>query len=249
MPVKLVTIDFWNTLFDSSNGRQRNAIRQKALINEIDKIGVMVKQDQYDKAMKASWEFFNNIWRKDQRTPEPVETVRFFWNYLKLPESEDCIANVVRAFSDSILDHPPKLLPGVKSTLPILSERYEMGIVSDTGFSPGSVLKILLDKEDILKYFGAFSFSDETCVSKPHPKAFNTILRHFDIKPAEGLHIGDIELTDIVGAKAIGMKAIRFSGDDTGIFLKENPRISEADAESKSWKEIPDIISRLSDNK
>jgi FMN phosphatase YigB (HAD superfamily) len=53
MKLKLVTIDFWNTLYDSSNGTNRNAARQRALINEIDKYDRLVKQEEFEKAMQA----------------------------------------------------------------------------------------------------------------------------------------------------------------------------------------------------
>lgn len=240
--MKAITFDFWNTLFDSSGGELRNAYRLRAVIEEMDKHGILIKQDEFTKAMYSSWDFFNKIWKTEQRTPHPKETVEFFWDYLKLPASEDSIDEIIEKFADSILVHPPKLIDGISGLIENLATKYTLGIVSDTGFSPGSILKKLLEKEGLLHYFKAFSFSDETGVSKPHPKAFMKVLDELECSPSEALHIGDIEDTDIKGAKNLGMKAVRFSGDPTAKLSMENPTTSIADYEIFSWNEFPAIL-------
>ena len=201
MTLKLITIDFWNTLFDSSNGTKRNQLRMEKLVSSIHSLGIKIESQEFEKAMQASWQYFNDIWKKDMRTPLPEETVGFFWNYFGLQSENNCIKEVAMGFANSILDYPPKLLPGVKVALAKLSEHCKLAIVSDTGFSPGKVLRVLLKNYEIIHFFDAFSFSDETSVSKPHPKAFSTILEQLECKPEEAIHIGDIEQTDIIGAK------------------------------------------------
>jgi putative hydrolase of the HAD superfamily len=245
MAIKLITIDFWNTLFDSSNGEERNKFRQRALIKEIDTYGIIIKGDEFNRAMTETWGFFNKVWKEESRTPPPKEIITFLWNYLDLPVDKTAIKNVITAFSESILDHPPKLMLGVKEVIPVLSKKYKLGIVSDTGFSPGKVLRKLLENERIIHYFDAFSFSDETGVSKPNPIAFETILEELNILAEESVHIGDIEATDIKGSKSMGMKAIRFSGDTTAFLNKENLDSTIADADAKSWNEIPFIIDNI----
>ncbi|MFP4529155.1 MAG: HAD family hydrolase [Candidatus Kapaibacterium sp.] len=238
MSLKVITIDFWNTLFDSSNGTQRNTIRQKALIGEIEAVGRTISSEEFNSAMQASWEFFNNIWKNEYRTPDPAETVRFFWSRLDMPHSEKAIAAIVKAFAESILDYPPRPMQGVRRALDQLAGDYRLGIVSDTGFSPGKVLKELLYREDMLDYFEAFSFSDETKVSKPHEKAFLTVLDRLGCNPADALHIGDIEETDVAGAKKLGMMAIRFTGDETAFSGFNKSEKSFADSICKSWDDI-----------
>lgn len=245
MSSKVITFDFWNTIFDSSGGSIRNDYRKKVLVNEIDKFGIVVKQEQFQKAMTSSWERFNKIWIEDQRTPSPRETAEFFWQQLDMPKNKESIEYLVKEFADAVLIYPPKLLPGVKEAIINLSENYTLGIVSDTGFSPGSILKEMLNREEILHYFSVFSFSDETGVAKPHPKAFNTILESLNCSPEYALHIGDIEKTDIIGAKNLNMKAIRYTGDPTALYNKDNPHKSLADFESNNWLEIPEIINSI----
>ena len=245
MKIKVITIDLWNTLFDSSNGTKRNAYRQHALLNEIEKMNIQLPPDDYNNALKASWEFFNNIWLNNQRTPDTIEMIEFFWSYLKLPYNRESIENVAYHFQISVFEHPPKLIGGVQESLEILSQKYKLGLISDTGFTPGSLLIKLMQNFGIFDYFSAFSFSDETGVSKPNKKAYLTILNKFAVNPEEAVHIGDIEKTDIKGAKELGMNAIRFSGDPTAVMNKDNSKTTMADFEVSHWNDVVKCIEIL----
>ncbi len=238
MIIKAVTIDFWNTLFDSSNGHNRNAYRQRALIREIDKLGVMVKRDELDEAVRACWMYFDRVWKNEQRTPSPQETIGFFWHHLKLPENEDTVNSIVEEFSTCLLKYPPKIIDGAVDAIKFLSQKFTLGIVSDTGFTPGSILKEIMAAEDIVQYFSIFSFSDETGVAKPNEKAFRVILDEIGCEPEEALHIGDIETTDIAGARQLGMKAIRFRGDPSSVLAVSGDTETMADADAHSWEDV-----------
>lgn len=249
MKLQLITIDFWNTLFDSSNGVKRNSVRQHVFVGEILKLDVKVSQEDFQKSIQASWEYFNNIWMNEQRTPETYETIEYLWNYLKLPHNVDSIKELARAFSESILEYPPNPMENVASVLAELKDAgYKIGLISDTGFTPGAILKKVIANEGILGYFDSFSFSDETGVSKPNEKAYTKILNELNIKPENALHIGDIEKTDVIGAKSIGMKAIRFSGDETATLNKGNPKITKADGEISNWSEFMDVKNKIESN-
>ncbi len=248
MPITTVTIDFWNTLFDSSNGIGRNNARQRSLIQTIDRHGITIMGDEYQAAVEAAWAMFHEVWNKEHRTPTPKELVEYIWNFLKLPEDLQAVERLVVEFGESILQAPPMIISGVKEALQILKEKYTLAIVSDTGFSPGSVMKILMKKNNIFDYFTAFSFSNETGVSKPNPKAFSSALDILGCSPANAVHIGDIERTDIAGAKALGMKAILYKGDQTAFLNVDNPEITAADASAHSWSVIPALIDKLNCN-
>lgn len=242
MEVSAVTIDFWNTIYDSSNGKERNAYRQKILIQEMDKTGHLVMHDEYDKAMKATWEYFEEIWTKQHRTPGSEECVSFIWNHLKLPQVPESIEIVIKAFEDSVLIHPPKLIDGVKNALEKMHERFPLALISDTGFSPGTILLEQMRRDGIDHLFKGYSFSDETGVSKPNSKAFITALEFTQSSPEETVHIGDIEQTDVKGAKEHGMKAIRFSGSITEYVSVRNTDDTQADHEFHRWDDITNLI-------
>lgn len=242
MAIKVITVDFWNTLLDSTKGRERNAYRLSVLKNELNALGVEFTDDQYTGALKSSWEYFNNIWKNEQRTPNTLETVMYFWKENNIPEVEESINRVVDAFANCNLIYQPSLIHGVRDALEKLSGDFKLAIISDTGFSPGSILRRLMEEKGILKYFSAFSFSDETGVSKPNAKAFTEVLGSLGAEPGEALHIGDIEDTDILGAKTVGMKAIRFNSDEPDLYSRNNPKESLADYQADSWEDVLDII-------
>lgn len=245
MSIKAVTVDFWNTLFDSSGGVERNKLRQQALIEQIRSFEIEFDPQKYNDAMKASWEYFNKIWKNDFRTPGGRETIEFFWKFMELPEDEQKLEIVVQKFADSVLVNPPKPLPGAREALELLGTNYDLALISDTGFSPGQTLMELLRREGLDVYFKAFSFSDENGVSKPHPKAYGTALNKIGRRPEEAVHIGDIEFTDVAGAKKIGMKAIRFIGDPTGMYTHDKNEKTIADAVVESWAKMPQTVETL----
>ncbi len=245
MSIKAVTIDFWNTLFDSSAGQIRNNYRHSELIDVMKSLGTPVDDDKIRAAMHTSWEFFNKQWLTVHRTPQPEEIIRYYWQHLEIPYDEGMMDRLLHEFSTAVLKYPPKLIPGVKNAIATLSKKYKLAIVSDTGFSPGTILRELLRRNGLLGSFDAFSFSDETGVSKPHPKAFRAALGFLDVEPEFAVHIGDIEKTDIDGAKNLGMKAVRFVGDPTARFNKDNPADSRADFETDDWSNMVEIIEGL----
>jgi putative hydrolase of the HAD superfamily len=245
MALKLISIDFWNTIFDSSNGIERNNYRREVLLSAAAQHSINISDEEFNTVLKDSWEYFNRIWKEDLRTPNSIELVDFIWQKFNIPNDRNLINKVASEFAECVYMYPPSLMKDLKFAIEQLEKKFILCIVSDTGLSPGSVLRNMLNNESILHYFKAFSFSDETGVAKPHPKAFHTILDKFNCEPEESLHIGDIEYTDIKGAKNIGMKCIRFTGDETSFISLQHKDKSVADFEADSWLQILEIINSL----
>ena len=239
--LKVITIDFWNTLFDSVNHEKRYKYRNDILITETNKLGVKVEQIDLETAIKESWAFFEDHWINKHRTPESGEIVEVIWNHLGLPNERNTFDRIVRCYEDSLFEHPPVLIDGVKELLPQLAKKYKLGLISDTGYSPGTHLRRLMEENEILHYFTSFSFSNETGVSKPNKKAFDVILDELRVDPAYSLHIGDIERTDVVGANNAGMKSVLFTGAESE-FDRNNPSVSSANITINHWLELQEKL-------
>ena len=166
----------------------------------------------------------------------------FFGNIQVHQLMKKSIEVVTNAFEDSVLVHKPKLIPDVEDVLKELSKNFKLAIISDTGFSPGSILKQLMLDDGIDKYFSAFSFSNETGYSKPNKTAFMFAIKQLNGDVKQSTHIGDIEHTDVLGAKQLGMNAIRFTGSATEYTSSVNSKKTDADFSSASWNEIYDYI-------
>lgn len=247
MPIQAITIDFWNTLYDSRGGEGRDKDRFTTIMKNAERLGHQLDPAHLKAAQKAAWEHFNIVWREEKRTPSTRSMVQFFWQHLAIPADAQAIDEVTISFEEGILQHPPALLPGALETVKSLAEKHYIALISDTAFSPGRVLKRIMERDGIAEYFSAFSFSDETGVSKPHETAYKTALQHAQCQPQTAVHIGDIERTDIAGAKNYGMWAILFAGDPNARMNDEHKdQPSSADARAESWAEIPHIVQRLS---
>jgi HAD superfamily hydrolase (TIGR01509 family) len=112
-------------------------------------------------------------------------------------------------YADAVLHYPPQLIPGVSELLAALrKKRLKLGLICNTGRSPGSVLRKLLGTFGIIKRFSVALFSDETIVRKPDPKIFRQVLAALKVDPADAVHVGDSPESDIAGAAAAGMQAV-----------------------------------------
>jgi putative hydrolase of the HAD superfamily len=245
--IKVVTIDFWNTIVDSSNGKERKAYRRAALAEAFGAIGLTYTDEDADKAFVIAHESFEHYWRNEHRTLNASETLQIVWDRMGANIPEETHDKVVKAFEESILVGMPGLIAGASEALAALAEQYKLAIISDTAISPGSLLKKVLERHGVIQHFSGFVFSDETGVSKPNELAFRSALEPFEAAPGEAVHIGDIERTDIAGAKNAGMQAVLFRGDPESVSYKSFTGETLADAVAESWHEVPETVAALAE--
>jgi putative hydrolase of the HAD superfamily len=69
------------------------------------------------------------------------------------------------------------------------------------------MLEGLFEKLGILRHFDAVVDSAKVGVEKPDPRIFQVALSRFDVPASRALHLGDTYATDIVGARAAGIRA------------------------------------------
>jgi putative hydrolase of the HAD superfamily len=237
MSVKAISFDFWNTLYyDHQIMYERHNKRVNYLRNALIKNGYDGTLD-VEGSFKYCWEYFDKIWKGEHRTLNSRELllVGCSWLGAKLPDEE--VTAVSKYFEEVLLEEPPVLFDGVKETIPELAKSFKLGITSDTAYTSGRVLRKLLERNDLIQYFTAFTFSDEAGHSKPHIDVFNSTLKQLGVVPQEAIHIGDNEITDIQGAIDAGMKSIMFKGA-----YEREITFTEADYVANDWGELKKII-------
>jgi FMN phosphatase YigB (HAD superfamily) len=84
-----------------------------------------------------------------------------------------------------------------------------LGMICDTGLTPGRVVRRLLHQLGLLTYFDVCVFSDEVGVPKPDPRIFHTALDALAADASHAAHVGDLLRTDVAGARGVGMTSIR----------------------------------------
>jgi putative hydrolase of the HAD superfamily len=244
MALRLITVDLWNTLVGAAGNARRQAERvRRVRAFVLETLGLELSEAVILKALRETWDYYNRVWRGQQRTPTPEELTAFLFRLLDLPDNPQQVRRLAEELAYGVLEAPPPLLPHAREALQELAQRYRLGIISDTAFSPGRVLRELLRHYGIEELFAAWSFSDETGVAKPHPRAYKTVLEALHLSPEQALHVGDLEPTDIYGAKRLGMAAILFLGDPESEFPP--PQKTRADAIARHWSEVPVLVEQL----
>ncbi|MFZ1730749.1 MAG: HAD family hydrolase [Bacteroidota bacterium] len=243
--IQAITIDFWNTIVDSRNGTLRRAARNRAMADVYRIIGKPWNEDEVAAAYDHSYNTFERHWHGEQRTLSADESLHVIWDFLGFDVPSELHVSTVARIEDSILEGMPGLLPGCAAALGELAAKVPLALISDTAYSPGRVLRQVLEAHGVADHFGAMIFSDETGVSKPHPRMFERALGELGASAKDAVHIGDIERTDIAGAKAMGMRSILFRGDESGRYHAENQaEHTAADAVAHSWEEVISIIGK-----
>jgi FMN phosphatase YigB (HAD superfamily) len=238
--LRAVTFDFWSTLFVDSRGREREQLRGVVLDEALRAEGHVVSAQQLAQGLSAAWDHFDAVWLHEHRTPPCAELVDAILVALRMRLSDQTFEPLVRRFERLVLELAPEPMPGAVYTLPRIAERYRLAVICDTGYSPGSVLRQLLDRHDLLGHFEYTYFSNEHGVSKPDARAFVHTLEELDVRPGEAAHVGDIQRTDIAGAQAAGMSAVHFVGANNS-----DVDHSTADVIVSHFEELPQALGGL----
>lgn len=231
--ITAITFDFWNTLHKAAS--YAFALRRQFLFALLARRHIDVTVEQVDAAEDVARREWNRIWREEYRTPSASDWVRWMLDELLItlpPADFNALADY---YDQSLLDvNPgPTLIEGAADSVRRLAGRYRLGIISDSGLSIGNTLRQFLKRDGLLDYFTCTTFSDEVGVSKPHARIFQITLDQLGAPPQAAVHIGDLTHSDIAGAKAIGMYAVRLTAN-----YDDANRSVEPDAIVKSYAEF-----------
>jgi len=235
----MVSVDFWNTLVDpTEGGDERYNARLKAIREVASKNGgKILEEEQVADTFEQVSEHFSKIWLQEHKTPKPDLLTKKLLAHLGIDANNGEVEDLSNRIQYSLLEGPPAVAPNAASVLKELSEKYCLIIISDTMYTPGKVLRKYMEEKDLAGYFSGYIFSDEMGFSKPDTRAFGEALKIAGSQPHTSYHIGDLEHTDIVGAKASNMKAILYTGLGT-----DEPEETEADYICPDWNQAGELL-------
>lgn len=204
-----VTFDFWNTIARVPVGAM-TAARQRAIARAFEQNEIEVEAELLAASLEDVGLHWEQAWAAGRHL-HPREGATMLVQALGV--AEDAQEAVAEAFLWAGSDVPLELAPEIGATLGALSERgLRLGIVCDVGFSGGELLRGLLEREGLLRYFSGWSFSDEIGAYKPSARSFEAALEALGAEPAAAMHVGDLRRTDVAGAAALGMTTVRYRG-------------------------------------
>jgi HAD superfamily hydrolase (TIGR01549 family) len=210
--VKAVTLDFWDTLYDSGNLPERLGFRRDAIRALLAEYGVELADREVMQLYTESAREADRWWSVEHRGY--TTTDRLHWMIERAgarprPECEH-VATACDAVDEALLRYPPPLLPGAAEAVRALAARVPLAIVSDTGFASGRAQDALLEQDGLLDLFRATVYSMDIGHAKPRREPFLAAVQALGVSsPSDVLHIGDNERTDVRGAIAAGLRAIR----------------------------------------
>jgi len=233
-----VTFDFWGTLYQNAYARdERLRLLEKVLARH----SQTRPWTALEAAYRHAWSVWERTWREEQRSITTERWLREMLAFLEADLPEAVLAGLCRPIEEIYLrGDAPRPVPGVAEVLPRLSRRYRLGLISDTGLTPGRVLREILRRDGLLPHFRALTFSDETGAAKPRPEQFLRTLNILEAQPEETAHIGDLPETDVAGAQAVGMKAVLF----LGVSHRQDGQ-PLADAVFDEYNELEKLLERL----
>jgi putative hydrolase of the HAD superfamily len=204
--ITVVTFDLWNTLISGTN---YDDSRIGFLEETLSEHGVSRDHEEIRAAYVEAHEYAHQVWVDENYRHVPcLEILACILERLSVELPRNLRLHTAKKLEETILKKPPTLVKDAKNVLEELSPDYGLGIISDTGITPGRVLRLILEDAHVLDFFKCTIFSDETGYNKPHNVMFETALNSLGGKPSEAVHIGDLLKTDVAGAKSIGMKTV-----------------------------------------
>ena len=212
--LKALTFDLWDTLIQEVPRKNPTLgkVRVKEMRSKLRSFGFDYGLEPLERAYKQSGDYCDEVWARKKDLPVDHHLL-FMLNCidpkLRSELGKKKYEDIRGIYVGTLLKHPPVLMEDVAPTLHSLRAKgYRIGLISNTGRTPGDVLRVILNRMSIDQYFDHMTFSNEVLVRKPKKEIFQHTLRQMRAAPKFAMHIGDDLDADYEGAKAVGMKAV-----------------------------------------
>ena len=236
--VEAVTFDYWNTLMWEEPGSLKEK-RLEVWTQSLTELGVVVDPVRLERAHDAAHQEYVDSWTAGRQF-RVEQAVDHMLERLDGELAADAKQALVEGFSEGgrrAAVHPSD---GVRECLQGLRDAgVRMGIICDIGLTPSPVVGELLERHGLLDFFDGMSFSDEVGHYKPARAIFEHALAELGgVAPERAAHVGDRRRTDVSGAIAMGMTAVRYNG----VYEDEAIRAPEADIVLANLAELPGLL-------
>ena len=247
LAIRAVTFDLWQTLLLDNRelGLARMQVRLDGAMEALRQAGEEYTEEQVREAYRRCYRTCHEI-RAQERDVSFMEQVEFFIRYIDdglMGRLDDqVVKRIATTYADSLFSYPPPPHPDAANVLTSAKQRgYRVGLISNTGMTPGYTFRSYMEQVGLLGYFDALTFSDEVKLAKPSGEIFLRTTRSLGVPPGETVHVGDHLANDVVGASRAGMKTIWIEDHDDN---REDVSI-RPDATVASLGEVADGIEVL----
>jgi putative hydrolase of the HAD superfamily len=237
--LEAVTFDFWDTLVHEEH-RAMRAGQLAAWELLLAEAGHPTDPLALAAAFDENWAEFERCWEVNAGQHTPEKSTDFVCAHIGIEPDEPLRHALIDVFREVGETVSLETAPNAEACLVALREAgLRLGIVCDVGLTRSPTLRMRLDGFGLLRYFDAWSFSDETGWFKPAPEAFLPALEGLGVAdPSRAAHVGDNRRTDAAGALGLGMTAVRY----TGIVDRADERFPEGTHVIADLVELPGAL-------
>jgi putative hydrolase of the HAD superfamily len=214
--IRAVAFDLWETLITDTPALSRRQERHRLdrLEATLRAHGYGATAERIENAYRETWRRCQELyWSNDDDVPCRTQ-IDHMLEALELDPrtfSADAMAELENAYAEAVVAIPPEAVPHAAECVRGLRERgLQLGLISNTGRSPGRALRQVLDSLGIASSMTAMVFSDEHGACKPRPSIFELLRERLDLPFEEIAFVGDNIYADVHGSMRCGMFGIHF---------------------------------------
>ncbi len=212
--LRAVAFDLWETLITDTPelSKQQERLRLTRMEEILSAHGHGALADRIEHAYRALWHRCHDLyWSTDLDVPCRRQ-IEHFLEELQLDVRDESMLEALEdAYAGAALEILPKTVDGASELLAGLKARgLRVGLISNTGRTPGSVLRDILDALDLAQHIDVMVFSNEHGECKPQPSIFEELRRGLGVAYEEMMFVGDNLYVDVHGAQRLGMRGVHF---------------------------------------
>jgi putative hydrolase of the HAD superfamily len=197
-----VSFDCWATLLYETKPAPETRVR---ILSEFAGAGLV----DCRAALAAAWRQHQISWHR-RVAFTAVDMTHLALQILDKRIEPDRTRQLIEAMETEVLGHQVCALEGSRELLRGLARAgVRRALICDTGFTPGRVVRQLLERVGLLEYLELTIFSDEVGAPKPEAKLFRAVLDEFGVAPTAAVHVGDLRRSDVAGARNARMGSVR----------------------------------------
>jgi putative hydrolase of the HAD superfamily len=211
--LQAITLDLWGTILYPKDAEDKIERRRAMILEALLEGGLAIDAVALRQAYRAAHKVIEENIGKEFKDLGPSGRWAILTQQLGLPPEVVPYSRIAAAYEDLTLEFVPPLMPGVAAAIERLRRTYRLGLICNTGYTGGTVLREVLKQHGLHDHFAILVSSNEFGWLKPDPRIFHHTLEHLGAPPNEAAHVGDLEELDVAGAKAAGMLAARYLPD------------------------------------